>query len=309
MLLGSWEDLDEAEAAKIERDCHAWVVQPKFDGIRALLHVEGGRVRITSRTVSEVTYRLSELQYNLPQLTEGFDGLWGTVLDGELVCPLSVLDTGSTTTGSSLQATMAILATTPENARRIQAREAWVRFHCFDALRYRGRDLTTFHWADRQQYVEEARRRSENPFVEAVPSFAVNKGEIHRHLVDAGGEGTVWKKSDGIYEPGRRVGHWIKRKRGIEVEAFVSGFKPGNNGHASFVGAVEFSVARADGATIPVAWVSNWSDAERAAMTHMGRAGICGLNPAYLGRRALIAGQDCSAKTKRVRHARLVRWI
>jgi ATP-dependent DNA ligase len=309
MLLGSWEDLEEEEAEEIERDCHAWVVQPKLDGVRALLHVEGGRVRITSRTVSEVTYRLSELQYNLPQLTEGFAGLSGTILDGELVCPQSATDTGSTITGSPLQATMAILATTPENARRIQAREDRVRFHCFDALRYRGQDLTPIRWADRQQYVEEARRRSENRFVEAVPSFVVNKGEVHRRLVEAGGEGTVWKKADGTYQPGRRVGHWIKRKRGIEVEAVVSGFKPGNKGHASLVGAVEFSVPGAEGKSTPVAWVSNWSDAEREAMTHIDSAGICILNSAYMGRRALIAGQDCSAKSNRFRHARIVRWV
>lgn len=88
MLLGSWEDLDDDEAETIENDHHAWIIQPKLDGVRALLHIEGDRVRITSRSVSEVTYRLSEFQDNLPHLANGLSELNGTILDGELVCPI-----------------------------------------------------------------------------------------------------------------------------------------------------------------------------------------------------------------------------
>jgi hypothetical protein len=72
---------------------------------------------------------------------------------------------------------------------------------------------------------------------------------------------------------------------------------------------VEFSLPGAEGKSTPVAWVSNWSDAERAAMTHINNADICMLNSAYMGRRALIAGQDRSAKSNRFRHARIVRWV
>jgi hypothetical protein len=34
-----------------------------------------------------------------------------------------------------------------------------------------------------------------------------------------------------------------------------------------------------------------------------------GLTPAYLGRRALIAGQDEAAQSGRLRHARLRHWL
>lgn len=111
MLLGSWEDLDEAQAHEIEEDCHAWIIQEKLDGVRVLLHVEGDWVRISSRVVSDTTYRLSELEANLVHLIASLSKLSGAVLDGELLCPAAILDTGSTTTTSSLQAPMAILAT------------------------------------------------------------------------------------------------------------------------------------------------------------------------------------------------------
>ncbi len=307
MLLGSWEDLDEDEAQEIDADLHAWLVQPKLDGVRALLHIEENRVRVTGRTISEVNYRHSEFQNNLRHLTDGWSALKGTILDGELVCPVANLDTGGTIAKTSLQATTAILATSPENARRIQdGQVAHVRFHAFDVLGFCGRDVTPLPLFERQDILEMALRQSANEFVETVPSFVVNKPAIHRNIIARGGEGTVWKKADARYEPGRRVSHWIKLKAGVQVEAFVSGFKPGNNGHTGMVGAVEFSTRRADGSLVRVAWVSSWSDEERRAMTRLDQVG---LNPAYLGRRALIEGLDHSAKSRRVRHARLRRWL
>ena len=122
MLLSDWTDLTHDQAQEIERDNHSWIVQAKRDGVRGLLHIEESRVRITSRCVSEVTYRLSERQDNLPHLATGLSKLTGAILDGELVCPTATLDTGSCTTAHPLQAVVAILATDPENARHVQER-------------------------------------------------------------------------------------------------------------------------------------------------------------------------------------------
>jgi ATP-dependent DNA ligase len=310
MLLGSWEDLNEDEATELEQDCHAWVVQPKLDGVRALLHIEDNRIRITSRTVSEVTYRLSEFQGNLPHLTMGLFKLAGTILDGELVCPLAQLDTGNTISASSLQATTAILATSPDNARRIQeGQDAHVRFHLFDILRSCGQDVTRLPLIDRQDILAMTSQQLSNEFIQMVMSYAVNKPDIHRSLINSGGEGTVWKKADAPYEPGRRVGHWIKRKRGIEVEAFVSGFKPGTNGHTGLVGAVEFSVIdRTNDVATPIAWVSTWTDGERERMTQKNGETIT-LDPTMIGKKALIGGHDVAGKSGRYRHAKIIRWV
>lgn len=310
MLLGSWEDLDEIEVQEIEADLHAWIVQPKLDGVRALLHIEEDRVRITGRTVSEVTYRLSEFQDNLPHLSEGWSALKGTILDGELVCPVVKLDTGSTITETSLQATTAILATSPENARRIQdGQVAHVRFHAFDILRYCGRDVTPLPLIERQDILEMALRQSANRFVETVPSFVVNKSGIHDNIIAAGGEGSVWKKADSAYLPNRRASFWVKRKRGIEIEAFVTDSKEGTNGHAGSIGAVQFSVKKGDGSSEPIAWVSSFTDRERHVLTDPQSNGRVRLAPHHIGRKAILAGQDLSARSSRLRHARLVRWL
>ena len=312
MLLGSWEDLDEAEAGEIEADGSGWLIQQKLDGVRALLHVERDGMRVTSRTVSEVNYRLSEFQANVSHLAEGFENLVGTVLDGELICPLNAINTGATRTENALQATMAILATTPTNALIIQT-EQNVRlvFHAFDILKLQGADATQQPLMDRLDLLHQAVRIAQNPHVVELPGHVIGKTRIHENLVATGAEGSVWKKLDGCYLPGQRVRHWVKRKRGLAVTAFVSDFKRGtpDRGHGDLVGAVEFSCQQADGTVSPIGWVSSWTDAERRTMTAIDTAGRVGLNPDYLQKKAIISGQDLSARSRRLRHARLVCWL
>jgi ATP-dependent DNA ligase len=119
----------------------------------------------------------------------------------------------------------------------------------------------------------------------------------------------VWKDLSRPYQPGKRVRHWLKRKNELEVEAEVTGFKLGTEGkgNAELVGAIEFSV-RDGNALKPIAWVSSLSDHERQAITRRD-AGTPTLDPGVLGRKAVIGGHDIAAKSGRIRHAKLVRWI
>ena len=312
MLLGNWDDLDPEQAKLIENDGPGWIVSPKLDGVRAILNVEGGRVRLTSRCVSEVAYRLGEFQDNLTHLTVGLSGLDGTILDGELVFPGAILDTGRTIARHPLQAATAILSTSPEQALRLQAQaENRLRFHAFDVLKSRGTDVTSLPLRDRLDLLAQAITRSENPYLGPVPTYTIGRLSIHRRILAAGGEGTVWKRLDRPYESGRRVDHWLKRKREISVEAFVTGFKTGtpDHGHADLVGALEFSSRHTDESLRPIAWVSAWSNSERRAMTVATASSSPLLRPDYLGRRALIVGQDEAAQSGRLRHARFRHWL
>jgi len=311
MLLGDWNDLDDAEAALIESDQSGWCVQEKHDGVRVLVHVTPEGVRITGRTVSEVTFRLGEFQANLPHLTTGFENLVGTVLDGELVCPAAVIDTGGTVTTHPLQAAVATLATTPENAKAIQDRHGChLRFVAFDVLRFQGIDTTVEPLRERLTALEAAYLAAENPHLGLAETHAADKALFHELLIAEGKEGSVWKRLDGRYDPGKRVRHWLKRKKGIEVEAVVTGFKPGTagRGNAHLVGAVEFSTIDPNGIAKPIAWVSNWTDEQRERMTRRDGDTVT-LDPAMLGRKALVAGHDIAGRSGRYRHARIIKWL
>jgi len=311
MLLEDWSDLDERHANDLENDHHAWIVQQKHDGVRVLLHITKDGIRITGRNLSEVTYRLTEFQDNLLHLHSGWERLAGTILDGELVCPHANIDTRTTVTSSALQAAVAVLAASSDKAASIQRNNnAFLRLYLFDVLEYRGEDTTKLPLTERLRILEEAVGKTQNAFVESVPSYSVNKKAIHNNILDAGGEGTVWKKANAPYEPGKRVSHWLKRKRGLEVEAFVTGFKLGSpqRGHSHLIGAIEFSVQER-GTIRPIAWVSGWSDQERDVMTWKEPNSTPTLNPTYFGRSAIVVGQDEAGKSKRIRHARLKQWL
>lgn len=311
MLLADWEDLKEETAQNLESDHHAWIVQEKKDGVRALFHVDDFGVRITGRSMSEVNYRLSEYQANLPHLAQGLEAITGTILDGELVCPQSEVNTGNTISTSSLQATVAILATSPEKAVLIQKEDQTkLQFHVFDILKCLGQDVTALPLCERLEKLVQTLGQIDNPNIEMVPSFSVNKQAIHDRIIDQGGEGTVWKNASEPYQPGRRVKHWIKRKRGIHVEAFVTGFKLGTpgRGHGHLVGAVEFSIHDSKGQIKPIAWVSSWTDEERNRLTTKNHDGIPTLHPSCYERRAVIMAHDESGRSKRLRHARLKHW-
>jgi len=308
MLLGDWNDLGDGRAEALERDESGWCVQEKHDGVRALLHVTQDGVRITGRTISEATFRLSEFAANVPHLTTGFEHLVGTVLDGELVCPRTAVDTANTLTTHPLQAAVAILATTPENAARIQDEQSCrLRFVAFDLLRLNGSDKTALPLSERLFLLESTFLIADNPHLGLAETHTHEKPLFHELVLAEGKEGTVWKDLSRPYQPGKRVGHWLKRKKGLEVVAVVTGFKPGtaSKGNERLVGAVEFSTVDADGHFKPVAWVSNWSDEDRRAMTHEGDGAVT-LNPAFRGRKAVIGGHDVAGKSGRFRHARLI---
>jgi ATP-dependent DNA ligase len=258
-----------------------------------------------------MTFRLSEFQANVPHFTTGFDDLAGTVLDGELVCPVAEIDTGDTTTAAALQATVAILAAGAEKAREIQNRHnAHLHFHAFDVLRFRGEDLTARPLADRLTALEVAYLSASSPYLDLVPTHTKDKALVHELLLADEKEGTVWKKLDRPYQAGKRVRHWLKRKRGLEVEAVITGFKMGSadRGNAHLVGAVEFSVEDASGSPRPIAWVSNWAGTERLEMSAVVDGAVT-LAPGCHGRRAIIRGQDIGNKSGRIRHARIVKWL
>jgi hypothetical protein len=67
---------------------------------------------------------------------------------------------------------------------------------------------------------------------------------------------------------------------------------------------VEFSLLEPDGTAKPIAWVTSWSDEERWSMTRTDPSGNPYLNPAYLGRRDLITGQNHAAKSGQLRRSR-----
>lgn len=162
MLARNVKDLTEAEAAPMWQDDSNWVVQEKLDGVRAILQINplnnplknGAPLRneVTSRRVSDETYRLNELTEKLVFYRDfPFPAEWhGAVVDGELIMPVAEVNTGDTVTKTVLQATAATLNCDPAKALDIQTRHGVMRFQVFDLLKGRGgKDIRHLTYAER----------------------------------------------------------------------------------------------------------------------------------------------------------------
>ena len=92
---------------------------------------------------------------------------------------------------------MAILTTTPENARRIQTQHgAFLELHLFDVLRVKGRDVTHQPLYERLSILDGVVQTLKSQYIKAVPTGIVGKRAIHDRVLQMDGEGTVWKRLD-----------------------------------------------------------------------------------------------------------------
>lgn len=168
--------------------------------------------------------------------------------------------------------------------------------------------------------------------IEKVKTTVNNKHAFYENILSNNGEGVVAKDINSLYI-GHRGLEWLKIKRtvsqsilmekeGDTVDAFVSGFKEGNKGTAyeGLIGALEFSVYLTDdndnyildenGNATPyvIATVSGLSDELRNIISIKDAYGRVSINPNFLGRVAIVDGQDISSRNMRLTNAIFKGW-
>jgi bifunctional non-homologous end joining protein LigD len=115
-----------------------WAWELKWDGIRALGYVDGGRITLVTRNGNDVTRRYPELR----KLGEAF-GAREAVLDGEIVA----FDDDGRPSFEQLQRRMHVDS---ESAIRRLTTEVPVVYMLFDLLWYDGRSLTDLPYEERR---------------------------------------------------------------------------------------------------------------------------------------------------------------
>ena len=209
-----------------------FLVEDKFDGIRAQAHVANGRVAIYSRTMDEITHRFPELIEPLRSLPAD------VIIDGEVlpttddvVLPFSELQKrlGRKTVGTQLlQAVPVVLI-------------------AYDLLYARGKVLIDEPLAERRRILEElvprrgAVRLSEGKtFSEA--SLLDDEFEQARAR---GNEGLMIKSPSSSYKPGRRGREWLKLKRAIAtLDVAVTAVEVGHGKRRHLLSDYTFAVHR-----------------------------------------------------------------
>lgn len=223
--------LQNAEAKPIEealRDPDKVVMEPKFDGIRLCAEI-GDSVSLFTRTGNSQTGKLPEIEANLFANVPA-----GTVLDCEAV-GFTMVDGKLTQDWGKAQSVLG------SGVAKARLNSNDITLVVFDVLELMGKDIRGLPFIERRRLLE-ALFTNENTNFRGVilsPQLPASE-EQHNVLIEAGYEGSMVKSKESRYASGQRGRGWIKLKATDEADVVIMGFKPGENGFAGLIGAVEF---------------------------------------------------------------------
>jgi bifunctional non-homologous end joining protein LigD len=242
------------------REDDEWAYEVKWDGIRAVVFSEPGRMRFVTRNGNDVTARYPELS----RLNRALS-MHRAILDGEVVA----FDAEGRPSFAALQGRMHL--TREAQVRRL-AKEAPVSYLAFDLLWLDGRSLMERPYLERRAALRALLEDGERW---QVPDHVVGGGEqLLAATREQGLEGIVAKRVDSCYEPGRRTGVWRKVKNTNRQELVIGGWLPGEGRRRDRIGALLVGVQEED---------------DGGALRFAGRVGT-GFTETELGRLAGLLG-------------------
>jgi bifunctional non-homologous end joining protein LigD len=222
-----------ATAGQLPPDDGDWAYEFKWDGMRVLLWIDGGRPRAVSRNGTDITDSYPELR--------AFGAAMGSrqaLLDGELV----VLGADGKPSFAQLQHRMH--ASSPVSIRKAAASHP-VSLVIFDLLHVDGTSLIGLDYDHRRSALEDLDIGASGWAI--TPSFTSDEGSrVFRTAVDLGMEGVVAKRRSSTYQPGRRSRDWIKVKNQHMQEVVIGGFTQGNGSRRGDFGALLLGVPSGD---------------------------------------------------------------
>ncbi|MEP6925698.1 MAG: ATP-dependent DNA ligase [Pyrinomonadaceae bacterium] len=244
-MLASASDLDDVA----KRMPDQFVVEDKFDGIRAQAHIalanennahlhgvnaENARVGLFSRTLDEITNSFPELIEPLSKLIANQpDGL---ILDGEI---LPIRD-GKILPFQDLQKRLGRKTVSAEML--VQTPVAFVAYDCLfgngkilinEAFEARRRILDSLRFDGKQTILTESKIFSEVAAIDDEFDAARMRGN----------EGLMIKNPSASYKPGKRGRDWLKIKRALAtLDVVVTSVEVGNGKRSRFLSDYTFAV-------------------------------------------------------------------
>jgi ATP-dependent DNA ligase len=191
--------------------------EPKWDGFRSIVFLDGGEVEIGSRNERPMTRYFPEvaeaLTANLPPRC---------VVDGEIVIPDA--------SGRRLDFEALLQRIHPAASRvALLAEQTPAHFVAFDLLALDDTDLCGEPFAERRAALEQALAQA-GPPVHLTPATTDRDlaGQWFQQFEGAGLDGLIAKPLDGTYQPDKRVMFKIKHER--TADCVVAGYRPHKSG-------------------------------------------------------------------------------
>jgi len=225
-----------ATLGMLPSDDESWAYEFKWDGVRALSYVDGGRIHVASRNGNDLTASFPELRAVGEQL-----GSRQVVLDGEIVA----LDQLGRPRFQLLQPR--IHASGADKVKRLAAEQPVV-YMVFDVLYLDGTLLLELPYVERRQRLEGLKLATKGAQSCALsPRFTGPGSDVLYASMAQGLEGIVAKRLDSPYLPGRRSPSWRKIKNVLTQEVVVGGWTPGQGNRQGRLGSLLLGIPSGDG--------------------------------------------------------------
>jgi bifunctional non-homologous end joining protein LigD len=223
-----------AAPGELPKSDKGWAYEFKWDGVRAIVYVDGGRVRALTRNDKD-------LVANFPELHDigAFLGSRSAILDGEII---ALDDEGRPSFGKLSHR----LHVTAKSAITRLAKESPVSFLAFDLLYLEGHSTLGLPYDDRRSLLEALKLQGDT--FATPPSVLDAKGaDILAVAKERGLEGVVIKRRDSTYAQGRRNGDWVKVKNFRTQEVVIGGWTDGREGLSGSLGALLLGIPSDEG--------------------------------------------------------------
>ena len=208
-----------------------WAFEMKWDGIRAVVYLDRGDLRVLTRNDREVAATYPELAGLAHQLRDR-----RMIVDGEVVA----FDEAGRPSFGELQARMHVRAPGRALLDRVP-----VSLLVFDLLHLDGTSLVGAPYDERRAALESLDLAGDRWAV--PPAFDGQGAEALAASKAQGLEGVLAKRHDSVYLPGRRSPHWIKVKHVRMQEVVVGGWSPGAGRRQGGIGSLLLGVPDQDG--------------------------------------------------------------
>ncbi|MDQ3155231.1 MAG: ATP-dependent DNA ligase [Actinomycetota bacterium] len=226
--LGDEADLDTGDD---------WAYEMKWDGIRAVVYIDGTDVRLLSRNGNDMTATYPDLVEKLPDAIDADSA----ILDGEIVA----LGKGSRPDFGLLQRRMGLIK---EHDIAHAVKDVPVHLMLFDVLDIDGKSQLKEPYEKRRKALLTLVPDRNRGKVQVPPAFDGGFDAALKSSSDLGLEGIVAKKVDSAYSTGRRSRAWIKIKHSRMQEVVIGGWRPGKGRRSNGVGSLLMGIPGDDGA-------------------------------------------------------------
>jgi len=210
-----------------------WAFEMKWDGVRAVTYVDGGRPRVMNRNDRDITKSYPELGGMAESL-----GSLQVVLDGEIVA----LDASGRPDFGLLQQRMHVQSASQirDLVNRVPA-----TYLVFDVLHLDGRSLLEVPYGERRELLESL--GLEGPRWAVPPAFPGDGAAALATSKAQRLEGVVAKRRDSRYYPGRRAPAWVKVKTFHTQEVVIGGWTAGSGRRSGTIGSLLIGIPDGEG--------------------------------------------------------------